>query len=188
MSDLITVHRSPPSSSTLLDRDWFGQPARHKAGFRLWLEGDRLNFRFEAEKPPQCDDSLQPGDFVEGLWLQDVAELFVQGPDGRYQELNLSPRGAWWCALFSSYRQRERVWAPQSARLTADGDQSSWSAEISVALEDLIVLPPADLNQARMNVSAILDPQRPEFLSLGHQSGGEPDFHADCNFLAITLR
>ena len=46
------------------------------------------------------------GDFVEGLWEYDVAELFVRDARGAYQEFNVSPTGAWWSMTHTEYRVR----------------------------------------------------------------------------------
>lgn len=188
MTAHIPIADSPSSPPTPIARDWFGEPARHRAAFRLWLASERLHFYFQAGKAPECDLTLQPGDFVEGLWHKDVAELFLMGPDGRYQELNLSPRGAWWCAVFSGYRQREKAWAPPGVEVAGGRDDGRWWAELSIPLSDLEVLPPGGLSQARLNVAAILGPERPEYLSFGHHQGGEPDFHDERNFCEISLR
>lgn len=166
--------------------DWFGRPARHRAGFRLWRDGDFLGYRFEAEKAAQCDTNLRPGDFVEGLWEQDVAELFLMGPDGRYQELNLSPGGAWWCATFSGYRQREEVLQCPSARTRAGVEAGRWWAELRLSIGDIPVMKEGGWQAARLHVASILDPNDPEYLCSGHHSGGEPDFHREQNFQPLS--
>lgn len=166
--------------------DWFGKPARQRAGFRLWLDDDVLGFRFVAEKTAQCDTALRLGDFVEGLWEQDVAELFLMGPDGRYQELNLSPCGAWWCALFSDYRQRENAFQAPSVRTRAGSETGRWWAELCLNVRDIPVLGEGGWQTTRLHIASILSPDDPEYLCSGHHTGGEPDFHRADNFQAVT--
>ena len=166
--------------------DWFGRPPRHRASYRLWLNKDILGFRFVAEKSAQCDMALRPGDFVEGLWEQDVAELFLMGPDGRYQELNLSPRGAWWCALFSGYRQRQNAFQAPSVQTRAGSETGRWWAELYLNVRDIPVLGEGGWQTARLHVASILNPDAPEYLCSGHHAGGEPDFHSAGNFQELT--
>ena len=182
------VYQEQAPVAARLSLDWFGQPARYQAEYTLSLLGTRLRFGFRAQKPPQCDLELRAGDFVEGLWESDVAELFLMGPSGRYQELNLSPSGAWWCATFSGYRQRDSVLRCPSVKTSAQWDSGSWEAELSLDLADLPVLADSDLSRARLHVASILDPERPEYLCLGHVGGGQPDFHRAENFLSVVLR
>lgn len=184
----IAIHRQFPPPDVRFSRDWFGRPARYPARFALWLDADRLHYRFRVPKAPECDLTLSPGDFVEGLWEQDVAELFVMGPDGRYQEFNLSPSGAWWCATFSGYREGATAFSCESMITEATYDDGSWTASLSVDLSDLVVLPAEGLPMARLSVTAILSPRDPEYLCWGHQHGGEPDFHRSGAFLPVSLR
>jgi hypothetical protein len=168
--------------------DWFGRPTRHEASFRLSLQAGTLLYEFWANKAPQADLSHRPGDFVEGLWEHDVAELFIMAPEGRYQELNLSPCGAWWSATFDEYRKRSAAWRCPSVSTDAGWDDRSWWAKLAINLEDLVVLEGRGLEEAWLNVAAILDPESPEYLCLGAGAqAGEPDFHRNVNFLPVCL-
>jgi hypothetical protein len=183
----VPVHHSTEGPEQALELDWFGQAARYPASFRLSLQDGLLTYSFSALKTPECEITHQAGDFVEGLWERDVAELFVMGPLGEYQEFNLSPRGAWWCAVFSGYRQRAAVLPCPSAQVWAEWGDGFWSARLSVDINDLPVLQGQGLQEARLNVTAILNPDQPEYLCFGHQGGGDPDFHRAENFLPVDL-
>lgn len=169
-----------------LPSDWFGQPARHPARYRIQCEAGVLRFSFWVDKAPQADASLRPGAFVEGLWENDVAELFVMADDGRYLEFNLSPYGAWWCAEFSAYRQRVRTLQLPSAEVSAEQGDDWWSCSLSLRADEIPPIAEAGWSQIRLNVTAILDPEQPEYLCSGHQDGGEPDFHLASSFLSPT--
>ncbi len=164
--------------------DWYGRPPHHSARFSVSLDGDRLLYRFEADKAAECDTSLQTRQFVEGLWEQDVAELFIMAPSGRYQEFNLSPTGAWWCATFSDYREREAVLSNLRVETSARRDETRWSVQLSLRLRDLVVLEGLDVRHALWNVTAILSPRDPEYLSWGRKNEYPPDFHRTDIFLA----
>lgn len=182
----VPVCLSVSPSEYTFEKDWYGQPPRYQARFSLSLQGDILTYRFCADKTPECLTELSRGDFVEGLWQYDVAEFFVLAPDGRYQEFNLSPTGAWWSAVFSSYRQDATPVRLNSVSTIAKYDEASWSAELSVALADLVVLGQDGLRGAKLSLTSILSPGDPEYLCWGHQSGGEPDFHRPDTFRPVS--
>lgn len=165
--------------------DWFGQPPRHRAHFCLKLQSGLLHYQFRVEKSAEFDTRHQPGDFIEGLWERDVAELFLMGPGGHYHEFNLSPSGAWWCASFSGYRQRIQALPCPSARVSSRVEPDVWSASLTVDLHDIPCLEGKGLEQARLSVTSILCPGQPEYLCSGHQSGGTPDFHLASTFLGV---
>lgn len=166
--------------------DWFGRPARYPAQARLRLDRSQLVYRFATTKPAQCDLTLAQGTFREGLWESDVAELFVMAPDGRYQEFNLSPTGAWWTATFHGYRQRGTVGPERGATIEAQHGDAGWSVQLTLDLEALTIVSPSDLALARWSLTAILNPEEPEYLCLGHHTGGPPDFHQASTFLPLA--
>jgi hypothetical protein len=187
MVDPIQILPPSASSFTSLPLNWYGQPARYRAEYRLSLDNATLRFDFRCDKPAQFEIAHHPGEFVEGLWEQDVAELFVMGPEGMYQEFNVSPGGAWWCAVFSTYREQERTFQCPSVVTRASSRSECWTAGLSLELSDLLVLPGGDLSQARLQVASILCSGQPEYLCSGHSSGGEPDFHRAENFRPVRL-
>lgn len=179
-SDILGV---PPGS---WEFDWFGLPVRYRAHFRFALYKERLTFCFEANKEPECED-LPSGTFRAGLWERDVAEFFLMGPNGDYQEFNLSPSGAWWSASFTGHRQQSEELPCPSVVVAACSGGGRWTAQLSVALVDIKPLQGFCLSQCRLNPTAILAPGQPEYLCYGHSSGGQPDFHREDNFLPIVV-
>jgi hypothetical protein len=156
--------------------DWFGNSSLWNPEMAFEVKDDQLLFQFRAAKAPHCDKSLGRGDFVEGLWEQDVAEIFLAGPNGRYQEINLSPVGAWWSAVFSAYRERERV-ARFRADIRAEIRQDSWEIRFSAKLQDLEAWRDLPRSELKASVTAILHGPEPAFFAWNHTVGGEPDFH-----------
>ena len=77
-------------------KDWFGNPSPYRPEMNYEISGDRFKFSYRCRKTPRCDHSLETGQFVEGLWEQDVAEFFVAAGGTECQEINISPTGAWW--------------------------------------------------------------------------------------------
>ena len=165
-----------------LSIDWYGAkvspPVRYSVAFdpsSVWLFGER-------SAAPQCDQTLATGSFVEGLWNQEVIELFLaenNDSSTRYQEFNLSPMGAWWTACFADYRTRlsnEESTRGATCWSSTRDTPGSWSACLRVPLATLGI----DINYAaplRLNVTAVV-PAAPEprYLS-AHAFEGKPDFH-----------
>jgi hypothetical protein len=136
---------------------------------------DELFFGGTVEAPPRGDLSPGCGQFVEGLWAQDVLELFWKssGSSG-YQELNLAPSGAWWWCAFRGYRQRDEGASAPPARAHVERRSDRWSAAVALPRASL---GGADLRAATLNVCAILgDPRR--FYTHEGPATAEPDFHA----------
>ena len=180
----VPVNRHPNGELQSFERDWFGLPDPFQTQFRLSLWDESLCFEYWSLKNAECDETNRSGEFVEGLWEKDVAEFFVMGPDGRYQEFNLSPTGAWWSATFTGYREGCQPVAAPSVRTEAEREQDRWSARLWVAPSDILVLGGAtDLTEASINVCSILAPRDPIYLCWGWQKGNQPDFHRAENFL-----
>lgn len=183
----VPVQTSAVNERHTFQLDWFGKPDPHDAAYRLSVHDGLLSLEFWANKSAECNTALRSGDFGEGLWEQDVAELFVMGPDGHYQEFNLSPTGAWWSATFSSYREGCLPAKLPSVHTEARREEGRWNARLSLALSDLKVLSGLDIKAARLNVTSILSPRDPSYLCWGWQKGNQPDFHRADNFLPIAL-
>jgi len=145
------------------------------------LEGELLLFAFRANKPPECQPFAR-GKFVEGLWTDDVAELFLAGPGNDYQEFNFSPTGAWWSACFSNYRQRDRLCPDPAPQLECLSGPDFWEISCILTLSSLLPWQGCSIDQRRLHVASVLFPTDPEYLCSGHSSGGTPDFHLLSNF------
>lgn len=153
--------------------DWYGQKSDWQPRMGLWVTDGILEYRFTAKKTPLCE-LLPKGTFVEGLWEKDVAELFVAEPSGCYQEINLSPTGAWWSATFSGYRERENEVRPSVEIETRIGD-GEWTVGLRMSISELSVGAEADV--LLYSPTAILYGPEPFYFAPHHEGEGEPDFH-----------
>ena len=165
-------------------KDWFGVASVHEPKMSLEIKGDKLFFEFRAEKKPTYDRAHRQGDFFYGLWEQDVAEFFVAGAGARYQEINISPSGAWWSGLFSDYRVLE---SNQQFDCSIESKISSHSWEISFEAELRHFQPWRELpsSERRISVASILYDPDPQYFAWNHGGGGEPDFHRQDLFKVI---
>ncbi len=165
-------------------QDWFGQTWPFAPSMSFEVIGDRFLFRFEAPKAPRCDLSLGLGDFVEGLWERDVAEFFVAGIGPSYQEINISPTGAWWSAVFSDYRELKSV-AQFEPKITADWSDQRWAVSFESDLYDLEPWRESGPDQRLISPAAILHTPEPHYFAWNHRGDGEPDFHRSDLFKPI---
>jgi hypothetical protein len=158
--------------------DWFGQTSPWAPEMALELEDGRLRFQFRASKKANCNESLQRGEFVEGLWEQDVAELFLAGPGERYQEINVSPTGAWWCARFNGYRQRVET-ARFPVEIQVERNDTSWQVLFSARVADLDAWQGLEQSERRASPTAILHGPDPAYFAWNWNptKSGDPDFH-----------
>lgn len=154
---------SPGRKFQFVKTDWYGERTGFPVEWSLEVADGRLEFAFACGQPAACDEV---SGFVEGLWNRDVGEFFLIAADGRYQEFNLSPTGAWWSARFRGYRDQECSLPGLSVTTSAARSRSGWKATLSVPVSE--VLP-----WERYQVTAILGGR---YFSSG-ECVGEPDFH-----------
>lgn len=152
-----------PGLMQRIESDWYGQRAGFPVLWSLEVFDDRLEFQFESGAPAVCEEAEG---FVAGLWQKDVGEIFLIAQDGRYQEFNLSPTGAWWSARFRGYRDQECECPCPSVRTTASRSRAGWRAQLSVSCSEII-------EWDRFQITAILGGR---YFSTG-RCEGEPDFH-----------
>lgn len=164
--------------------DWFGKESPLRPEMSLELSATQLCYRFRVQKAATCDLRHEPGDFVEGLWQKDVAELFVAGLGTDYQEVNISPTGAWWSAYFSDYRKlvREVFFEP---RITVEASEGHWAVNFEAPLEAFVPLEGLSLEDYRFSATAILYTPEAQYFAWNHSGGGEPDFHRSELFQAL---
>lgn len=123
--------------------------------------------------------------FVEGLWNGDVAELFIKGTDGRYQEFNLAPSGSWWSMTLSDYRKRETSpLRPELSGVELRVEEGQWEVVSSFKRRtlDVDLLP-----GCRVHVAGMWYRPEPIFLSSHPPSGVKPDYHLHECFEPIAL-
>ncbi len=177
------IHRSSADLSfeTLTDlprqtfkTDWTGRRLDFRAEFALAETPTHFHYLAAAEMEPKCS-SHACGAFVEGLWEQDVAELFIREPDStHYQEWNVSPTGAWWSQRLTNARITEPKFAPDAATETQVLEMpAGWGIWLKIPHTQPLS------RGARINVTMIVtgkDGDR-RFLSCCPNPDIEPDFH-----------
>lgn len=169
-----------------MEHDWSGSPLT--APLSWCFARDPKTLWFVASLPGgQCFDAHHAqGEFVEGLWERDVAEFFVKDRSGRYQEFNVSPAGAWWTAVLSSYRTREEI-TPKLhvSAVEVTIQDGMWTALLGVAHAGLAVALDSD---SLVHVSGIVHKPGRQFLSSQPVAAIEPDFHHPDAFQVVGLR
>lgn len=133
----------------------------------------------------EYDPQHSSGDFIEGLWERDVAEIFIKESSGRYQEFNVSPGGAWWTVVLSSYRTRETT-IPELREpvIRAELGEGQWRVVLGVELSCLAV----ELSESStVHVSGISHKPQRVFISSCPVSGVEPDFHHPKAFMPVRF-
>jgi hypothetical protein len=162
-----------------LNTDWYGIALQTPPQWGLVLTEDSLIFRGKLSTAPNCIAPDKSGDFVEGLWEADVAELFLLNPKtGYYIEFNLGPKGAWWCCTFESPRVRTNT-GPEKltgVKTTAAFSESAWDSVLKIPLKSLPTRLVFDPETTKGNITFCVGvPQH--FVSLADLGDGVPDFH-----------
>lgn len=165
--------------------DWYGECSHYRPQYELTLKDGVLRYRYSADKAPSCREELKQGQFVEGLWEHDVAEFFVASSEGTdYQEINISPTGAWWSAYFSDYRQLERE-VRFEPRLQIVRNETAWQIVFETELDNLV---PWENAKCRLfSAASILYDPAPHYFCWNHKPGAdEPDFHRRDLFMPLS--
>ena len=158
------------------EKDWFGADAPYKPQMSLTVGEEFLDFRFQVNKTPHFNSERKFGDFVPRLSDWDVAEFFLAGTGQDYQEVNVSPTGAWWSAYFEGYRVEPRELRYPS-EIVVEKDDSSWSMSFRTELKHFIPWMNSPREDWRISVTSILYDPEPTFYCWNHFTGGEPDYH-----------
>lgn len=213
MSENSTVHavqsEPPLEVSAVLElprvelgADWYGQEVTPPVSYTLAIDPEALWFLGERAASPKCDRAHTTGDFVEGLWEQELIELFLceeTAGSTRYQEFNLSPTGAWWTAVFDEYRVRsetvdlKRLSGGVRCWSQIDDHQPHWQTVMRVPRASLGIATSFGA-QSRANITAIVLPAQAssenassaQFLSACALQAAAPDFHRSHEFSHIT--
>lgn len=169
-----------------IGQDWHGTACRPPAELALVADPDCLWLLARHATPAKPHPDGQPGEFLEGLWQHDVAELFIAAADRMtYLEFNLSPVGAWWFAGFVAPRQRAADLPLPQVRTEAfaHGD-GGWAAAIGIPL-DFLKQHVGWGPDCTLNVTFILNSPDQRFLSATTLGDGDPDFHRPGHFSTI---
>lgn len=176
-----------------LSRNWNGSEAQSELLYCIIVDPHSLHFIVKGRGSTFEFPDSKAGQYRDGLWERDAAELFlVSSTSDSYQEINLSPSGAWWSNRFNTPRQRSfsseqdqiqklklSVKVRAFSGTLTNGSSSNaleWSTMLSMPLADLLV----DWQPSyRTNVSACFgqDTGSRRFLSSTALPGPKPDFH-----------
>ena len=159
------------------DAEYDGTHSTFLPQYLLVLSRTDLFFAISGFIASSLDIEPNCGRFVEGLWQQDVAELFLKDDTSEaYQEFNLSPNGAWWSCRFSEYRKRDegRKIVKSQVQVSLERGESSWITLMKIPLSSLLV----DVcfsDTSKLNVCAIQGQNPRHYFSAAQI--GELDFH-----------
>jgi hypothetical protein len=166
-------------------RSWDGDELVVPLQWRVAYDPDHLWFMASVPGKAWFNAALGRGQFFEGLWEQDVAELFVMTDRGLYQEFNVSPSGAWWSCRFSAYRVRQQEsTVPSGASTEVLVDEASWQALLSIPRRELLASPS---EITAMHVAAIVHTPTLRYLSSAPVTGEQADFHRRECFTPVEL-
>ncbi|MCB0353513.1 MAG: hypothetical protein KDD64_08320 [Bdellovibrionales bacterium] len=175
---------------TEMGLDWFGSDPWAICSFCLAVDSERLYFSARSQRKAEFDPSLSSGQFREGLWKMEVAELFLKEDNSsRYQEFNLAPSGAWWSCLFQNYRKEatDGFVYPSGTECFSSVDSTRWVASLALPLSELsIEISFSELSRA--NVCFILGAENRQYLSAAPSPQEKPDFHLESLMLPFQIR
>ncbi len=173
--------------------DWYGRPLARPVLYSLELRDSTspaaaIVARFKIPIPPQSKLVTARGEFVEGLWNGDAAELFLLDPaTARYLEFNLSPEEEWWCCAFSGYRKGRMPFPEAGIRTSCSVEADGWSGELIVPIT---ALGRFSINPTKMkaHVAAVAGPGADRrYLSSNPLVRIAPDFHRLETFREVEL-
>ena len=159
-----------------IDKDWFGRVIAPPIHYSVWPTPTKLYFRFTVPLGNAPILVGRPGEFCEGLWDGDVAELFISSEaDSQYIEFNLGASGAWWMQHFAAYRARTPDTPRTPVIISSEIRENNWTGSIEIPVDDLAL----DIDcKILFNACFILGDNPRHFISAsGGISDIEPDFH-----------
>lgn len=172
----------PPWQSMHLPWPDTGVPEGKAPEVRWLVAGGMLIWEMRCPLPFAALETFPAGGFVEGLWSNDLAECFLlDRRTGCYTEYNLSPRGAWWAAAFTTPRVRAE---PQPGErdfglaVKTDVKEDGWTARMELAL-------PVHRDFALNFTAVVMTPRGPGYFSLAPLGGARPDFHQPGEWLSL---
>jgi len=167
-----------------IEHDWFGEKLVRPFRASFAVQDERAAFHAVMPYAPPVADLHRRGDFVEGLWNDDVIELFVRDHSGRYVEFNVSADGAWWFMPFTDYRTRAQDGCnPPETAISIVREDLQWQVRLSFDIDHLLMF----LSGVNLiHFSAIhYQGGAPVYLSSRRVLGGDPDFHVASCFCPV---
>lgn len=182
-----------PPRFNVIGSDWQGVPLEAQPAFRLVVDpvGGHLELLATARKGPSTAIGSEAGEFHEGLWQHDCAELFLLHPGtGHYMEFNLAPNGGWWSCLFEAPRRQAMIENLPLPGVFAEGLEgiAHWEARLRIPLASLPESIGSDPMVWRGNATFCLgNAPRQKFATFAAPAPGLPDFHRPQDWLPLGL-
>lgn len=176
----------------ILATDWYGTALDAKPAFRIVIEpGLSIELIATARKSPSSLIGSVAGQFHEGLWQHDCAELFLLNPgNGHYLEFNIGPNGAWWSCLFEAPRCHALMENLALPGVTGEGVEgiAHWEARLRVPMTAIPEIIGSDPSRWQGNATFCLgnDP-RQKFATFAPPASEQPDFHRPRDWLPLGL-
>lgn len=169
-----------------LSREWNGAGTfGGKVAFLLAADPKTLFLVAEFAKSTAAKPT-QNGKFIEGLWEEDVIEVFLADDQGQgYQELELSPTGAWWSAIFSAPRVRRQQDLSKVSVICSSTDVAGIHQVLLAYPRNALGVTFGFSEQSRANICACLGKGARQYLSYCPLSGTTPDFHRPNEFWSL---
>jgi len=165
--------------------DWYGRELASPFSWVVALDPQSFWFSCAIPGGKNWSAAHTSGQFVEGLWEEDVAEVFIRERDGRYQELNFNPSGAWWSMTHSSYRLRDPNTSPPLIRTIDTGIGEGWWRVVVSFDRASFQVPIAPTSF--LHISGISYGSEVSFISSRAPAGMAPDFHHERCFEPVTF-
>lgn len=174
----------------LIARDLSGATLSEPIRFGLALSANNLYFGYAQPIRDGVFTRRPAGEFYEGLWEEQVLELFLTADSGdAYQEFNLSPSGAWWTQLFTSHRVRDTAATlPRTLEVYAE-EGSEGSRSFFRIPRNMLSVKCNFGDSTRANVTAVIVyPTIKRFASVHSGAPGPADFHAAEGFHPFSFQ
>lgn len=168
-----------------IEHDWFGEscPENH---FSLSSSNTGFCFETEVNAKPLSVFPCKPGEYFEGLWEYDVAELFIAADKGdHYLEINLAPNGAWWMMAFSAPRQRMADFRIDHQHIKTESSLNTDHWKSSMCIPHGLLQNILRTDTMRFNVTYILGEPK-QYLSYCNLQSAKPDFHTPAQFKTLS--
>lgn len=168
-----------------IKQDWFGEPCSENH-FSIYTSGNDLCFDAYVMASPPTRFPAKSGEYFEGLWEFDVAELFIAADHSdRYVEINLAPNGAWWLMAFSAPRQRIADFRIDQETIKTQSTLALDNWQSAVCIPHGLLQNILQTDTMRFNVTFILG-KPAQYLSYCNLHTAQPDFHLPARFKSLS--
>lgn len=170
-----------------ISETWSGAPLARPYRWTLVLDPNSLWFGVEFPKPKGATTRFSQGEFVEWLAQQvDVAELFLMGRSGQYQEFHLTGEGAWWAMAFSGYRERAvQSPKPEGVICFVETLQDAWRGVLGISRSGILI--PLDQEVSGQVSACIHEDGEVSYVSSAGRPTYEADFHDRRSFRPVAI-